>query len=356
MGLGTGGRTITKVDTSVIKDGTITASKFAASGTASSTTVLYGDGRWAAGAAAGKRDFTDTNASATAGDVWFESSNLRFAIDPNAAIGTFVTGGSQIAAGMSYVTGFGVLTATVRAGGDVSNNGSLGCETYNGTAWDTTNNLVGARRESMSCGNLGAGLTWGGFYGGTLSSSEEYDGTCWSTVNSLPAVQANAGGVGTQTAALNVGGTVSTTVYTYDGTSWTAANNCTHTVNNIPFMAGTLTAAYKTGATVPASGQTEIWDGTCWSAGNSSSRSLQQGMSAGSVNAGLNMGGYPNINTSEEYDGTSFSAGPDMLVGIDSGGGSGSQSAGLTFSGYNGSASVKTTEEYHKPQISWSVV
>ena len=117
MGLGTGGRTITKVDTSVIKDGTITASKFAASGTASSTTVLYGDGRWAGGAAAGKRDFTDTNASATAGDVWFESSNLRFAINPNAVTGSWVTGGTMNTARKSPA-GFGVQAAGVCAGGN----------------------------------------------------------------------------------------------------------------------------------------------------------------------------------------------------------------------------------------------
>ena len=355
MGLGTGGRTITKVGADVIKDGTITLSKFATTGTASASTVLYGDFSWASGAPSGKRDITATNATPTAGDMWFEASQLQFAIDSNAAIGAFVTAASQIAAGMSYVTGFGVQAATVRAGGNVSNNGSLGCETYNGTVWDTTNNLVGHRRESMSCGNLGAGLTWGGFYAPSpLSSSEEYDGACWSTGNALPAAAANAGGVGTQSAALNAG--PSTTVYSYDGTSWTSANSCSHVVASVPFMAGTLTAAYKTGATSPASGQTEIWDGTCWSAGNPSSRSLQQGMSAGSVNAGLNMGGYPNIETSEEYDGTSFSAGPDMLVGIDSGGGSGSQSAGLTFNGHNGSASVKTAEEYHKFQNRWSVV
>ena len=150
MALGTGGRTITKVGADVIKDGTITTSKFAASGTASASTILYGDFSWASGSPSGKRDITATNATPTAGDMWFEASELRFAIDSNAAIGAFVAGGSQIAAGTGLVAGFGVQAATVRVGGDVSNNGSLGCETYNGTAWDTTNNLVGARRESMA--------------------------------------------------------------------------------------------------------------------------------------------------------------------------------------------------------------
>ncbi len=45
-----------------------------------------------------------------------------------------------------------------------------------------------------------------------------------------------------------------------------------------------------------------------------------------------------------------------MLVGIDSGGGSGSQSAGLTFNGHNGSASVKTAEEYHKDPESFKKI
>ena len=84
MALGTGGRTITKVGADLITDGTITLSKFATTGTASATTVLYGNMAWASGSPSGKRDFTNVNATPSAGDVWFESSQLQFAIDPNA--------------------------------------------------------------------------------------------------------------------------------------------------------------------------------------------------------------------------------------------------------------------------------
>ena len=94
MGLGTGGRTITKVGADVIKDGTITTSKFATTGTASASTVLFGNMTWASGSASGKRDITATNATPTAGDMWFEASELRFAIDSNAAVGSWVSGGA----------------------------------------------------------------------------------------------------------------------------------------------------------------------------------------------------------------------------------------------------------------------
>ncbi len=83
-------RSITKVSSGVIKDGTITLSKLATTGTAASSTVLYGNFAWAASSPTGKRDFTDTNSTPTAGE-------LEFAIDPNSSTDVFVTAGSMTA-------------------------------------------------------------------------------------------------------------------------------------------------------------------------------------------------------------------------------------------------------------------
>ena len=156
MGLGTGGRTITKVDTGVIKDGTITASKFSASGTAASSTVLYGNMAWASGAPTGKRDFTDTNATPTAGDVWFESSELQFAIDPSSSTGVWVTGGN-IGTARRALAGAGAQSAGLCMGGytgSVSNK----TEVYNGSVWSAGGNLGTARRKLAGCGTLSAGM------------------------------------------------------------------------------------------------------------------------------------------------------------------------------------------------------
>ena len=87
-------RSITKVSSGVIKDGTITLSKLATTGTASSSTVLFGNFTWSAASPTGKRDFSDTNATPTAGDIWFESGELKFAINPSSSTGVWITGGS----------------------------------------------------------------------------------------------------------------------------------------------------------------------------------------------------------------------------------------------------------------------
>jgi len=95
-------RSITKVSSGVIKDGTITLSKLATTGTASSSTVLYGNFAWAASSPTGKRDFTDTNSTPTAGDIWLESGELEFAIDPNSSTDVFVTAGSMTAGSNAF--------------------------------------------------------------------------------------------------------------------------------------------------------------------------------------------------------------------------------------------------------------
>ena len=154
-------RSITKVETGVIKNGTITLSKFAATGTASSSTVLYGNMAWASGAPSGKRDFTDTNATPTAGDVWFESSQLQFAIDPSSSTGVWVTGG----------------------------------------------NLLQARRGLAASGTQKAGLCFGGWSGSAVfTNTERYNGTVWIAADAMGTGRSYLSGCGTYSAALSIGG------------------------------------------------------------------------------------------------------------------------------------------------------
>ena len=116
MGLGSGGRTITKVVSGVIKDNTITASKFATTGTASATTVLYGNMAWASGSPSGKRDFTDTNATPVAGDVWYQSGQLKFAATPGDHVGTW-SSANLISQTLTKVSSTGTQAAGLRMGG-----------------------------------------------------------------------------------------------------------------------------------------------------------------------------------------------------------------------------------------------
>jgi len=203
-------------------------------------------------------------------------------------------------------------------------------------AWASGGNISTARRGLAGAGTQTAGLIWGGRATPIFSDSQEYDGSTWTAGGSYPKAIESHGGTGLQTAALSVGGTnppTSPGVYSdsfeYNGTSWGSPA----ALGREGFgtrVSGSLTAAVATGGgfiTGPAvrnNTDTELYDGTSWTAGNpfSTARSFH---STGGVNqtSSIIVGGRTGVSPSEaastaveEYDGTSWTAGTAYPVAI----------------------------------------
>ena len=384
MGLGTGGRTITKVVSGVIKDNTITASKFAASGTASASTVLFGDNRWAAGAPTGKRDFTDTNATPAAGDVWYQSGQLKFAASPADHVGTW-SAANPISQTLVKVAATGTQAAGLKMGGmrgwDEGTQSGV-TEEYNGISWTASGSLVTARSSMTEAGTQSAAMCAGGSnYGGSsgsyyMNNSEEYDGTCWSAGNNLATGTQDTQGDGTQSAAWCAGGYQSggnnaTNTQIYNGTSWSNQTGVLNLGRQYVNGCGTTSAGLIVGGRHDYSNTTEEWDGTSWAYGGNVAFHLWKSgvfgtQTAATSASGQSGGSSPSgkISLTQEYDGTAWSnKGAVLLARMTVG--AGSQSAGMTVGGEaavqvpgggNGNLGTSSVEEYNKGSFSWSLV
>ena len=383
MALGTGGRTITKVDTGVIKDGTLTLSKFATTGTASATTVLYGNMAWASGSPTGKRDFTDTNATPAAGDVWFESDQLKFAAAPGDHVGTW-SSANLISQTLTKVSSTGTQNAGLRMGGmygwDEGTQSGV-TEEYNGSTWSTSGSLQTARSAMSRAGTQSAALCAGGSnYGGSsgsysMNNSEEYDGTSWASGNNLATGTQSTSGDGTQSAAWCAGGyqnsNNATNTQIYDGTSWANQGGTLNTGRQYMNGCGTTSAGLIVGGRHDYVNTTEEWDGTSWAYGGNvnfplwysgvfgtqTAATSATGQKGGSVPSGM-------IPGTEEYDGTSWSNTSNVITPRMTSG-NGSQSMGMivageaatqTPGGGNSNLGTSVVEEYNKGSFSWSSV
>ena len=377
MGLGTGGRTITKVD-GVIKDGTITASKFSATGTASSTTVLYGNMAWASGAPSGKRDFTDTNATPSAGDVWFESSQLKFAVSPAARPGVW-TSTDPISQTLVKVSSTGTQTAGLKMGGmsgwDEGVQSGV-TEEYNGSVWTTSGSLQTARSGMSRAGTQSAALCAGGSsYGGSsgsysMNNSEEYDGTSWTSGNNLATGTQDPAGDGTQSAAYCVGGyqnsNNATNTQIYNGTSWSNQTGVLNTGRQQFNGCGTTSAGLVVGGRHDYVNTTEEWNGTSWAYGGNVAYHLWNsgvfGIQSSAISATGQKGGSSGsgkIQSSQEYNGTSWSSSANVLLARMTTGTGSTTGGGMIIGGESaasGSTGVNDVEEWTKAELTWNLI
>ena len=106
------------------------------------------------------------------------------------------------------LTGFGIQTAAVRAGGYPA---MTNTEEYDGSSWTAVNAMPAGRGELGGFGILTAGVIFGGgppYPAGGTNTSYEYDGTNWSSGGTVPyPSRSEPGGAGTLTAGLAMGGT-----------------------------------------------------------------------------------------------------------------------------------------------------
>ena len=94
---------------------------------------------------------------------------------------------------------------------------------------------------------------------------------------------------------------------------------------------GTQNAAVvATGTDGTATNTSEEWDGTTWTAGNTTQCAASFGRSGvGTLNAGLLFGGWPQQTWTEKYDGSSWTTANAMITTAYGRGGTGTQNAAL---------------------------
>ena len=259
-------------------------------------------------------------ANLTEGQVWYNSTSNTAKFESFVATGSWASG-TSISPGLAAAGGAGTTTAFVIFGGSVpphTNSSKL----YDGTTWTSTGNLGTARGGfdngvgTQTAAQATGGVTPGTFYG----NNEQFNGTTWSEQNDLNTARGSMAqsGQGSQTSAIVAGGTAppapappgSTTVETWDGTSW-AAGTALPTANKSMAGAGVLNSFLTFGgAPYPSVGNTtNLWNGSTWTS-QPTLNTARQGLSGSGSStlalafAGEGSGGYRS--DTESFNGSTW--------------------------------------------------
>ena len=193
-------------------------------------------------------------------------------------------------------------------------------------AWASSSNMnTGRAAVGHGSASQTAGLVFGGYADPNyLANSEEYNGSGFSAAENLPAARGWIMGAGTQTAAIGIGGfypgpTANTTVYNYNGTSWSTNPHSLPSGVAEGGSAGTQTSAiiFAGRPPTPHSSVSYEYDGSSWTTGGSLGTARRLPGGGGTQTSCRASGGVTNPPTtytanSEEYNGTSWSEGPNL--------------------------------------------
>lgn len=312
----------------------------------------FGGGTTEAAFAAGGSPFPIASTEEYNGSGWSAGGDLGTARYEGASAGTLTAGlvaggitttpqsgteeydGSSWTAGGALNTarysqgGFGIQTAAVYSSGFPGT--TTDTEEYNGTSWSEGNNQSQHRGDVGTAGTLTAGMIFGGQGpGGIYANTELYDGTNWTTAAAMNNPRGQLGGSGIQTAAIGFGGrftppgsVLRAFTEQYDGTSWSEVGDlgtARRQLSSTRVETGNTQALAIGGALPSATAITEEWNFTAntitaaaWSAGANFPTSSSQVSGAGSRDAALGIGGYPQGSSptgkSYEYNGVAWSA------------------------------------------------
>ena len=182
---------------------------------------------------------------------------------------------------------------------------------------------------------------------------ESYNGSSWTAAPSLNSARTYLAGVGTTTAGLvamgaNPRSTASNLAEEYNGSSWSAVNTNGTTRRTVGAGGIQTSALYFGGSPTPAA--TEEYDGTNWTAGGSlgTGRYFTSGSSNAPGNSAVfAIGGNTGSSTgaTEGYDGTSWSTRPSLATARHALAGAGTASAALAAGG-NAPPWSNATEEF----------
>ena len=286
----------------------------------STSNTLKGQGfstaSWASGNNAGSLRYSVAGAGLQTAAVAFGGSTYPGGVQTGATEeydGTSWSPSGSMGTARYRHRGFGTQTAAVALGG-VQNSGPglTNVEHYNGSTWTSGTGYPVGTQRSGAAGTLTAGLAWGGLNAPSdpaVNTTNEYDSSTWTAGGTFPIGVGGAAGAGTQTAAISTGGeppgSGSTITQYYDGTSWSVQGGTLLGASQQHQVAGTQTAAVAS-SVQPPSANTQVWDGTSWTASSNMTTPRLQCSGAGTATAALvGVGGPFAAKTvaTEEYTG-----------------------------------------------------
>ena len=226
--------------------------------------------------------------------------------------------------------GSGSQTAGLAFGGNLYPGVSSATEEYNGTSWTGGGTLNTATDSGIGFGLQTASVKAGGYIAGpgvATNSSEEYDGSSWTAGNNINTARSEIpGGFGILTAGVmfggagaNTPGTVLTTVEEYDGTNWTTVNS-SNIGHSGAFSAGTQTDGLGGGGAAPVKAFVELYNGTTWSttASLATGRATANGLGTpSSTSAALVSAGEPSRKATEEFTGETVAVNAAKTIDFD---------------------------------------
>ena len=223
---------------------------------------------------------------------------------------------------------------------------------YAGT-WSSGGSVNTARAYGGSSGtSRDAAMYFGGYtFPTNYANTEQYNGSSWTEVADLSNSRTSVGGFGNSlTAAVCIGGDefpapsprYLADVEEWGGSSWTSGTNLPAATQNV-MGAGTLTAGLAIGGDQPGSPNittTLEYDGTNWTSGGA----LNTGKAFGRLTCGIQtaalVAGAPGYSaTTEQYNGSSWTEVADLNTAGSQGGGGGTYTSAITSGNVN-SASV----------------
>jgi hypothetical protein len=303
----------------------------------------------------------DPTASEAAGQLWYNSTSGKFKISTEGA-GAWAAGGA-INTGRSYLAGAGSNTAGIVFGGTVPGGRTADTETYNGTTWTETSNLVQSRDRLMSCGQVNtAVLGFGGYISGPVGKTnltELWNGSAWTEVGDMQANKAAAGAAGTSTSGVVAGGSPNgaPTVdsESWNGSSWSEVANLNTARTNLAAAGESNTSALMIGGTPgsdPFFAGAESWNGTAWTEVADLNAARRALMASGTSTLALAWGGRTPPNTvvasNESWNGTAWTEVADLSTVMQEGTGSSITTNTSAFS-TGGSPAVTATEIWDDP-------
>jgi len=195
-------------------------------------------------------------------------------------------------------------------------------ETYNGTSWTEVADIPGVTDlyNGMGSGTQTAAFYMGGLLAGSgakVSTVYDWDGSSWTSGTAFNTGRQNGGAGGTQTATVLFGGNTgsdSALTELWNGSSWTEVNDMNTARDGIG-GAGISTSAIAAGGE-PNQTQVEIWDGTNWTETTELNTGRGLGGASGLLanDSILVFGGNPATGKTESWNGSSWTEIGDLSV------------------------------------------
>tara|TARA_B100000029_G_scaffold151605_1_gene146711 strand:+ start:447 stop:2267 length:1821 start_codon:yes stop_codon:yes gene_type:complete len=194
----------------------------------------------------------------------------------------------------------GSTTSLLYAGGSTGPGGApinpTGFE-FDGSSWTAGGAMNNARRQGAGAGTaLTVAIVFGGGDnpGPNQDYTETYNGTAFTEVGDLNTARKNQAGCGTNTAALCMSGDDSTSVESWNGTSWTEMSANMVTGGAGFGGAGTTTAALTFGSNPAGNAMpTQSFDGTSWTeVADMGTQRSGSGSGSGTSTDAIMAGGY----------------------------------------------------------------